>query len=74
MYTGSLKRVVKSYTCKGNVHYIMKRAGKVLAMMQFVPGHFIFGSLKWPTFSPVLVLHPTHADYDVTSNDTEGGK
>ncbi len=62
VYAGSLKRVVKSYTRKGNVHYIMKRAGKVLAMMQFVRRVFpIFGSLKARTFSPVLLLHSTHA-------------
>jgi hypothetical protein len=62
VYAGSLKRVVKSYTRKGNVHYIMKRAGKVLAMMQSVRRAFpIFGSLNGRTFSPVLLLHSTHA-------------
>lgn len=62
VYAGSLKRVVKSYTSKGNVLYIMKRPGKVFAMMQFVRRAFpIFGSLKGRTFSPVLLLHSTHA-------------
>lgn len=62
VYAGSLKRVVKSYTRTGNVHYIMKRAGKLLAMMQFVRRAFpIFGSFNGRTFSPVLLLHSTHA-------------
>ena len=31
VYAGSLKRVVKDYTRKGNVHFIMKRVGRVSA-------------------------------------------
>jgi hypothetical protein len=56
VYTGSLRRVVKSYTCKGNVHFIMKRLGKVRAMMQFVRMTLpTFGWFKQRTFSPVLL-------------------
>ena len=62
IYTGSLKRVVKNYTRKGNVHFLVERLGKIPAMMQFVRRAFpIFGLFKQPTFSPVLVLHPTLA-------------
>ena len=62
IYTGSLKRVVKNYTRKGNVHFLVKRLGKVPAMMQFVRRAFpIFGSLNGRTFSPVLLLDSTHA-------------
>jgi hypothetical protein len=62
VYAGSLKRVVKNYTRKGNVRFVMKRIGKVPAMMQFVRRTFpVFGSFNRRTFSPVLLLHPTHA-------------
>jgi len=62
VYAGSLKRVVKNYTRKGNVHFIMKRVGKVPAMMQFVRRAFpIFDSFNQRTFSPVLLVHSTHA-------------
>ena len=62
VYTGSLRRAVKSYVCKGEFHFLVKRLGKVHAMMQFVRKAFpIFGLFKQPTFSPVRVLHPTLA-------------
>jgi hypothetical protein len=62
IYTGSLKRVVKNYRCKGNVHFLVKRLGKIPAMMKFVRRAFpIFGSLNGGTFSPVLLLDSTHA-------------
>lgn len=57
VYTGSLRSMVKSYTAKGNVQLVMKRAGRALMMMQFfcksVPN---FVLLKQPTFSPVRML------------------
>jgi hypothetical protein len=59
VYLGSLKRVVKNYMRKGNVHFIMKRASKGSAIRQFV--RRAFGSFNRPTFSPVLLLHSTHA-------------
>jgi hypothetical protein len=56
IYTGSLRRAVKSYTRKGNVHFIMKRLGKVAAIVQFVRMTLpIFGWFKQRTFSPVLL-------------------
>jgi hypothetical protein len=62
VYLGSLKRVVKKHTRKGNVHFIMKRAGKGSAIMQFVRRAFpIFGSFNRRAFSSVLLLHSTHA-------------
>jgi hypothetical protein len=59
VYLGSLKRVVKTYMRKGNVHFIMKRAGKGSAIGQFV--RWALGSFNRRTFSPVLLLHSTHA-------------
>jgi hypothetical protein len=60
VYTGSLKRAVKSYTCKGDVHLIVMRARREL-MMDFLHKAFpVFGLFKQPSFSPILVLHPTH--------------
>jgi len=62
VYTGSLSRVVKSYTRKGNVRLIMKRAGKAMTTVQFLGRIFSFlGLFKQPTLSPVLLLHPDHA-------------
>lgn len=62
VYAGSLKRVVKNYINKGNVHFIMKRVGKGSAIMQFVRRAFpFFGSFNRRTFSPVILLHSTHA-------------
>ena len=61
-HTGSLSRVVKSYTRKGNVRLIMKRAGKAMTTVQFLGRIFSFlGLFKQPTLSPVLLLHPDHA-------------
>jgi hypothetical protein len=62
VYTGSLKKVLKNYTRKGNVRFIMQRMGKIPAMMQSVRGAFpIFGSFKQRTSYPVLLLHSPHA-------------
>ena len=62
VYAGSLKKVVRNYTRKGNVHFLMKRLGKIPAIMQFVRRALpIFGLFKQPTFSAIRVFHPTHA-------------
>lgn len=62
VYMGSLRRIVKSYTRKGDVHLIVMRASKKRRMMEFVQKAFtMFGVFRRPTFSPVLVLHPTQA-------------
>lgn len=61
VYTGSLRRAVKSYTCKGDVHLIVMRARRELVMDFLHKAFPVFGWFKQPTFSPILVLHPTHA-------------
>jgi hypothetical protein len=62
VYTGSLRKMVKSYTHKGNVHFVMKRAGRALMMMQFfrraVPNFVV---LKPPSFSSIRMLRPNEA-------------
>jgi hypothetical protein len=61
VYTGCLRRAVKSYTCKGDVHLIVMRAKSELVMNFLHKAFAIFGLVKQPTFSPILVLHPTAA-------------
>ena len=62
VFTGSLRRAMKSYAAKGDVHLIVMRARSEPMMMHFLYRAFsVFGFFKRPTFSPVLVLHPTHA-------------
>jgi hypothetical protein len=61
VYTGCLRRAVKSYTCKGDVHLIVMRARSELVMNFLHKAFAIFGLVKHPTFSPILVLHPTAA-------------
>ena len=62
VYAGSLKRIVKNYTRNGNVHFIVKRLGKLLAMMQFIRRAFPrFGASNQRAFSATLLHHSTHA-------------
>jgi hypothetical protein len=62
VYTGSLRRALKSYTCKGDVHLILMRAKTEMMMMDFLYKAFpVFGAFKHRTFAPVLVLHQTQA-------------
>jgi hypothetical protein len=62
VYAGSLKGVLKHYLRKGNVHFIVRRLGRLQAMMQSVCRAFpIFGAFKEHTFSPLLLTHSTHA-------------
>lgn len=61
IYSGSLRRTVRSYTSKGDVHLIVTRARREL-MMDFL--HKTFPALGWgqqPTLSSMLARHPTHA-------------
>jgi hypothetical protein len=61
VYTGSLRGALRNYELKGNVHMIMKRAGKALMMMQFfcrMAPNFIL--LKQPRFSPMR-MRANHA-------------
>lgn len=61
VYMGSLRKAVKSYTSKGDVHLIVTRARREM-ITDFLHKAFpAFGLFKHPTFSPILVLHPTHA-------------
>ncbi len=60
LYTDRLRRVVESYTRNGDVHLIMMRAGIGL-MKRFLYGQIpIFSLFKRPSFTPVLVFHPSH--------------
>lgn len=62
VYAGSLKGVLKHYSRKGNVHLIVKRLGKLRAMMQSVRRAFpVFGAFKERPFSSVLLTHSNHA-------------
>jgi hypothetical protein len=59
VYTGSLRRALKNYMLKGDVHLVMKRAGRALMMMQFfrraLPN---FVLLKQPSLSPLRMFRP----------------
>jgi hypothetical protein len=59
VYTCSLRKAVKSYTAKGDVHLIMMRARRELIDF-FHKAFAFFGLFKRPNFSHVLVLRPTH--------------
>ena len=59
IYSGSLRRAVRSYALKGDVHCVMMRAGIGLRIKRFWHGTMpIRGLFKRPSFSPVLLLHP----------------
>ncbi len=61
VYTGSVRKVMASYTRNGDVHLIMMRAGRGLRVMRFLQDTiFPFSVFKRPTFSPVLLFHPDH--------------
>jgi hypothetical protein len=61
LYNGSLRRAVKNYTRKGDVHLIMMRARRELMTDFCHKALSVFGLAKHRTFSSVLVTHPTHA-------------
>jgi hypothetical protein len=59
VYTGSLKKAVRSYTLNGDVHLIMTRAGVGDWIARLFDG--TNSVLKWfkrPSFSPVLLINP----------------
>ncbi len=63
VYAGSLKRVVRSYTGNGDIYWIMMQTGSSLPMRGLLDRTLsLFGLLKRPGFSPMLLLHP---DYGV---------
>lgn len=61
VYTGSLRRALKSFTRKGDVHLVVMRARREPMVGFFNKALPLFGLFKHSTFAPVLVLHPTHA-------------
>ena len=61
VYTGSLRRAIKRYTSKGDVHLIVMRRRRELVMDSIHKAFPLFGLFKHATFTPVLLLHPTHA-------------
>jgi hypothetical protein len=60
LYKGSLRRAVKNYTRKGNVHLIMRRARRALMTNFWHKVFSVFGLAKPPTFFPIVVSHPAH--------------
>ena len=61
VYTGSVRKVMASYTCRGDVHLIMMRAGRGLRVMNFLRERILpFRTFPRPGFSPVLLFHPDH--------------
>lgn len=62
VYTGSLRRVVKSYVRKGNVSWIMKSTRGVFTISKLLHRTLSLVSLfKAPTCSPVRLLHGNQA-------------
>jgi hypothetical protein len=62
VYTGSLRRALKTHTSKGSIHIIMMRATRKRILIDFLHKAFpVLRLSKHATFSPVLVLHPTQA-------------
>jgi hypothetical protein len=60
VYTDSPRKVVRNYTLKGDVHLIMMRAGLGLRIRRLLREAISsFGLFKRPSFSPVLLVHPT---------------
>jgi hypothetical protein len=58
VYTGSLRRVVKSYVRKGNVNLIMKSTRRVLTILGLIRRLLSLVSLfKEPSCSPIRLLH-----------------
>ena len=59
VYAGSLRKAVKSYTLKSDVHLLMTRAGIGHWIANFFNGtNSVFKLFKRPSFSPVLLIHP----------------
>lgn len=61
LYTGSLRRAIGDYAANGNIQWIMTRVGNghpIIRLLRRIS--ILFGILKWPSFSPVLLLHPDH--------------
>lgn len=64
VYTGRLREVLRSYTLNGDVHLIMIPTRSGHLTMRLLRGTIrLFGMLKRPSFSPVLLLHPDQEVY-----------
>lgn len=61
VYTGSLRRAVRTYTRRGNVHLIMQRAGSIFSMIHYLWTFPILDWFKQASSSPVLLVHPKQA-------------
>jgi nucleotide-binding universal stress UspA family protein len=59
IYTGSLRRAVRSYTRKGDVDLIVMRARRKLMIMDFL--HLF----KRSAFLPIVVVHPSPASLEL---------
>lgn len=59
VYTGSLKKAVRSHTLNGDVHLIMTRAGIGDWIARLFDGtNLVFKWFKRPSFSPVMLINP----------------
>ena len=58
VYAGGLKKAVRSYTAKGDVHLILTRAGVGQRIASFLSGSDSLLDLFTPRKSPVLLTHP----------------
>jgi len=60
VYAGSLKQAVRSHTRNGDVHLIVTRAGVGQKIAGLLTGsNSLFDLFKRPSFSPVLLIHPS---------------
>lgn len=60
VYTGSLSKIVKSYTTKNDVHLIVKPAGIASRIGKFLRGSIsVTGWFKHPGVSPAVLIHPS---------------
>ena len=59
LYAGSMRRAVRDYAAKGNVHLIVTRAGIGQRIAGFLNGsNSLLDLFKRPALSPVLLIHP----------------
>jgi hypothetical protein len=59
VYAGSVRRAVRDYAAKGDIHLIVTRAGMGERIAGLLNGSSsLFDLFKRPTLSPVLLIHP----------------
>ena len=60
VYTGSLRKAVRSYTVNGDVDLIVTPAGMGTRIARFLSGTIsLMQAFKRPNFSPAVLIHPT---------------